>query len=325
MRASLAAAILILTVLSMAMPAVAASGTVTPIQHVVVIMMENHSFDNIFGVYPTMNSSHPSQLEQSIQRPINLLDMSPAPAVRAVPNGTFWTADPTEGYGPYHTDWNGGKMNNFVAGSGQQSMTYFTASQLAAEWDLAEQYGLGDMYFASYLSETNPNRLISLAGFTPVENDVGPPPYIPVNESIFGELSHYGVSWKYYVKSPSSTAFPLNYFSGFGKYASNVASWKQFAIDLKDGTLPSVSWIMPVGGGASGYSQHPSDNMTFGELWFLNIVNEVEESRYWGSTAIFITYDEGGGYYDQVPPPVLDGVQLGFRVPLIVVSPYAKE
>ncbi|MCL5788778.1 MAG: alkaline phosphatase family protein [Candidatus Marsarchaeota archaeon] len=306
-------------------PVVLAAPTNTPIDHVVIIMMENHSFDNIFGVYPTMNISSPSSLESSIEKPINLLTMSQPPKLKAVPNGTYWTADPTEGYSAYHTDWNKGKMNNFVQGSGTQSMTYFTASQLAGEWDLAEEYGIGDMYFSSYLSETAPNRLMSLAGYTPVDNDVGPPPYIPVNQSIFGELSHFGVSWGYFVKSPSTSAYPLNYFSGMGKYSSHIGSWNAFLSDLQNGQLPSVSWVMPVGGGASGYSQHPSDNVTFGELWMMNLVNKVEESPFWKSTAVFITYDEGGGYYDQVPPPVVDGVQLGFRVPLIVISPYAKE
>ena len=82
---------------------------------------------------------------------------------------------------------------------------------------------------------------------------------------------------------------------------------------------------MPVGGGEPDVSQHPPQNVTDGELWLANVVNSVMQSPYWNSTAIFITYDEGGGYDDQVPPPVVDGTQLGFRVPFLVISPYAKE
>ena len=82
---------------------------------------------------------------------------------------------------------------------------------------------------------------------------------------------------------------------------------------------------MPVGGGAYGVDQHPTYNVTEGQDWLLDVVNSVMASNFWDSTAIFITYDEGGGYYDHVPPPVSDGVQLGFRVPLIVISPYSKE
>ncbi len=82
---------------------------------------------------------------------------------------------------------------------------------------------------------------------------------------------------------------------------------------------------MPVGGGASGYSQHQSDNVLMEETWLLYIVNIVIHSAEWNSTAVFINYDEGGGYYDQATPPVTGGVQLGFRVPMILISPYAKE
>jgi hypothetical protein len=119
--------------------------------------------------------------------------------------------------------------------------------------------------------------------------------------------------------------FPLNYLDGSGAYSTQVQSWSSFYGALQQGTLPSVSWVMATGGGASGLDQHPSANVTLGEEWLLGVVNRVMQSSYWSSTAIFITYDEGGGYYDHVPPPVVDGVQLGFRIPLFVISPYAKE
>jgi phospholipase C len=95
--------------------------------------------------------------------------------------------------------------------------------------------------------------------------------------------------------------------------------------------MPAVAWLDPFSwtSEANGlniqYSQHPPYNVTEGETWMLNIVNHVEQSQYWSSSAIFITYDESGGYYDHVAPPQLDGNQLGFRVPLIVVSPFSKE
>jgi phospholipase C len=288
-------------------------------------MMENHSFDNFFGVYPTLNRTATNPVLQEIQRPINLLTVSNLPALKQIPNNSFWTVDPFEGYGAYHADWDNGSMMGFAQNSGPQSMTYFTSAQLAVEWDWAEEYGLGDMYFASYLSDTAPNRLMSLAGYTPVSGDYGPPPYIGVNQTIFAQLSAYGISWGYYVNEPSGTPYPLTYFSGFAQYEGNVKSVSAFEHELAVGGLPDVSWVMPLGGGVGGLSQHPSENVTLGETWMLGIVNSVMGSPYWNTTAIFITYDEGGGYYDQVSPPTLDGQQLGFRVPLIVISPFAKE
>lgn len=304
---------------------VSSAQTTTPIKHVVVIMMENHSFDNIFGLYPTMNTSSPNSLMASLQKPEDVLNVSQdtAQALHQVPNGTYATANPDESV--YLQDWNNGKMNGF-SNSGTQSMTYYSSSQLAVEWDWAEEYAIGDRYFSSCMCQTNPNRLFSLSGYAAeLTYDDGPPPYIPVNQTIFSELSQNGISWSYYLKDPSIDNFPLNYFSGIKSYSQNINSWSDFGNSLQNGTLPSVSWVMPVGGGAYGVDQHPIDNMTEGQTWLLGIVNEVMSSPYWNSTAIFVTYDEGGGYYDQVSPPIVDGVQLGFRVPLFLISPFAKE
>ena len=296
----------------------------TPVKHVIIIMMENHSFDNIFGIYPEVRGQS-GNISGSIERPVNLLGVSPIPNLSAVPNGTYYTSDPVEGYTVYHNDFNNGLMNGFLNNSGPQSMTYFTSNQLSIEWSLAEEFGLGDSYFASYLSETTPNRLMSLAGYTPVKADYGPPPYIPYNQTIFYELEHFGISWSYYTVTASASSAPLDFISGFGNSSRYVQNWSGFYSALNSSSLPSVSWVMPVGITDSQYSQHPPRNMTLGEEWMLQIVNAVMRSSIWNTSAIFITYDEGGGYYDQVAPPVLDGIQLGFRVPLIVISPYAKE
>jgi len=319
--------VLALVFLTLAAPALGSllRDTRTPIHHVVIIMMENHSFDNIFGVYPEVNSSANSVASQ-LTRPVNLVGTRLLSDLSAVPAGSYSTPNPLEGYLAYHADWNHGKMNGFIYGSGAQSMTYFTSTQLSLEWSLAEEYGLGDMYFSSYLSETAPNRLMSIAGFTPVENDYGPPPYIPYQETIFGELSSYGVTWGYYTPGyTGGVPYPLEYISGMAKHTGHLGRIGTFESLLSTTGLPAVSWVMPLGSTSTDYSQHPPQNVTVGELWLLGVVDAVMRSRYWNSTAIFITYDEGGGYYDQVPPPMLHGVQLGFRVPLIVISPFSKE
>lgn len=293
----------------------------TPIRHVVIIMMENHSFDNLFGVYPESNRSS----QYGIQRPVNLLNSSVLSDLKAIATSKFVVQNPVEGYIAYHKDWSGGSMLGFAANSGEQSMTYFTSSQLGFEWDLAEQYSIADMYFASQLSETAPNRLYSLAGYSPVINDYGPPPYIPLQQSIFYELNSYKVSWNYYVMDPARGVGTLSYFYGIQAYDSHILSWHDFEMQAMNNSLPDVAWLMPVDGGAEGYSQGPPSDVLKGELWMLYAVNLIESSPGWNSTAIFVTYDEGGGFYDHVPPPILAGTQLGERVPLIVISPYAKE
>lgn len=325
MLAHLALAILTLQVLAGSMPVKSAdAGTVTPIKHVVIIMMENHSFDNIFGLYPNTNQTVQGSLATTLQKPDDVLNVPSGVSLSQVPKGTYATADPAEGV--YVGDWDNGKMDGFATYGGSQAMTYYGPSQIAVEWDWAEQYAVADRYFSSCLCMTNPNRLFSLAGYgAGLTDDSGPPPYVPVNQTIFGELNRFGVSWGYYFNDPAIDNFPLNYFDGIGTYSSQIQSTDTFYGALQQGTLPAVSWVMPVGGGSGAISQHPEDNMTVGEAWLLGVVDRVMQSSYWNSSAIFITYDEGGGYYEHVAPPIVDGVQLGFRVPLFIISPYAKE
>jgi phospholipase C len=297
----------------------------TPIQHVIEIMMENHAFDNLFGQYPQVGGI-PSSATNNLSTPVNLLN-DPGPlAVRWVPNGTFSTADPIEGYTAYHIDWNGGRMNGFLAGSGPSSLWAYGAAQVAPEWDWAMEYALADRYFASALTESNPNRLYALAGYSPVINDYGPPPYVPLWESIFGELGAYGVSWGYYVSNPALGVGTLEYIQGLPLSPPYVGSYGDFLQALASGNLPAVSFLEPVDGGAGDlYSQGPPGSVLSGEMWLLYFLDAIESSPLWNTTAVFLTYDEGGGFYDAVPPPVLDGHQLGQRIPLIVISPYAKE
>ncbi len=157
------------------------SSTQTPIKHVVYIMMENHSFDNFFGNYP-IGDTNESNL--GIEQPLNLLDnTTDIPALTQLPAGTVNTTDPHESV--YPEDYANGTNSGFLEYSGPQAMTYFTNAQIPLEWDWALDYGLGDNYFSTVLSETTPNRLMSIAGYTPTMSDSGPPPYVPFNATIF--------------------------------------------------------------------------------------------------------------------------------------------
>ncbi len=113
----------------------------------------------------------------------------------------------------------------------------------------------------------------------------------------------------------------IKYFYGINKYSSHIQTWSDFISEVMNGSLPAVSWVLPNPINDMG----PPNNILYGEAWLLYIINTVEESPIWNSTVIFITWDEFGGYYDHVPPPIINGEPLGVRVPLIVISPYAKE
>ena len=308
----------------------------TPIKHVVIMMMENHAFDNVFGVYPTNNESTSDPIISQIQTPTNLLSLSQAlSGLTAIPPGTYSTPDIPHDLENETAAWNNGSMDGFLSHMGNYSLTYFNSSQMASEWNLAEEYGLADQYFQPVLGPTVPNRIAALSGQIPSqsysENLNSSDLITYAKESIFAELEANGLTWGYYSEGGAGAMAPLLNSTQIPLNTASLGSVDDFFTQLSNGTMPSVSWIDPYTwtGGYGGEnimdSQHPPYNVSNGEVWMLNIVNHVENSQYWSSSAIFITYDEGGGYYDQVPPPALDGNQLGFRVPLIVISPYAKE
>ena len=320
--------VILILLVSAGAPAASASAgiTKTPITHLINIYLENHTFDNYFGTYPVDSSSPDQGVIASLSTPTNLLQNdSLMNELSPVAPGAFSTPDPIEGNTAYHIEWNHGLMNAFVQGGGPASMTYFTAAQLGPIWDLAEEYSLGDMYFSPTLSESDPNTMYYLAGYTPVMNDYGPPPSIPFSESIFGELESHAVSWGLFIpyQNESATYSEWNKISGMNDHLSNIFTWSSFVSDLSSGNLPAVSWVFSQGD--NGTDQGPPTNALKGEMWIMYMIDEIEQSPIWNSTAVTITWDDSGGYFDQVAPPVLDGVQSGFRLPLIVVSPYAKE
>jgi len=133
------------------------------------------------------------------------------------------------------------------------------------------------------------------------------------------------ISWRYYTPSPGSIWTGPNAIRHlrFGPdWAKNVVINKtQVLLDIANGQLPQVSWVIPTGQA----SDHALDNNGSGPSWVASVVNAIGNSQYWSTTAIFIAWDDWGGWYDHVAPSIYDSYEYGFRVPLIVVSPYAKR
>lgn len=114
-----------------------------------------------------------------------------------------------------------------------------------------------------------------------------------------------------------------SYIQGINAYSNDIHSWSTLLQQLSNGTLPAVSYVFSQD--ANGYDMGAPGSLLKGEVWLISLINYIESSPVWNSTAIFITWDDPGGYYDQVAPPIVDGVQFGMRLPLIVVSPFSKE
>ena len=325
-----------------ASPARAAEPTaVTPIDHIIIVTQENHSFDNYFGTYPTANGTLLNAITEQLP-PVNGIPRSvclpyDGRCVSPSPTNSSSPTNPVEGQLVYEADY----QNNgtgFPSNSGVQSMVYFDYHTIPAYWDYAEEYGLADNYFAPVLTQSNANRLIMLAGDSPVSADDGPPPYMPYNESVMAQLDGAGLSWGYFdyitPDASKSGAHPLNYFSGMTPQAmSSVQDLSSLYKDLASGSgLPNVSYVNSLSN--KTFDEHPPNNPKVGEEWVVSVVNRVMNSAYWNSTAIFITWDEGGGFYDHVIPPLEFTIDHGFssalqgfgqRIPLLVISPYSRE
>lgn len=295
----------------------------TPIEQVVIIMKENHAFDNYFGTFPgadglSGNESIPDGHGGFVQPHwLNATSTPDLPhdrdsMIRAFNDGR------NDGFAIVAEAWGPGRGND--------SMGYFDGRQLPGYWDLASRYVLADRYFQSMLGPTIPNRIYSLAGTAgglisnalPSEGFGFP--------TILDQLTDVGIPWAYYHEPiPEFPPLPM-YFRTLRSdpmITSKLVSLDRLLDDIRVGALPSVAYVDPLG--PAGFSEHPPENISRGEAWTMSFVDEIVRGPQWNSTAVFVTWDESGGYYDHVPPPQVDEWGYGFRVPLLIISPYAKK
>jgi len=286
----------------------------TPIQHVVVIMMENHSFDNFFGTFPGANGATLPQASNPIITDLNHDDPTTRSAI------------------------DGGKMDGF----GSNSSVQYKQSDIPIYWNYALHFGLSDNFFSSDEASSTPNHINMIAAQDGGDDETlgqgcnSPPndiffsmhadgtaywsyPCFSIN-SVPQELDNAGISWKYYASTPIWNApFLVQHLNSSDK-PNIIKDSSQFDKDVRAGKMASVSWVTPT----STYTDHPPLPLQGGQNWVEKIVNDIMNSSYWSNTAIFLTWDEFGGFYDHVAPAQVDGRGLGIRVPLIVISPYAR-
>ena len=137
-------------------------------------------------------------------------------------------------------------------------------------------------------------------------------------------LSAGQVSWAYYSPYNKGNDNALGIISSVAKNATREQGLKhtvEFVGDVRNGNLPAVSYVM----GDDGQNEHPPYDIGAGQAWVKSIISAVQGSQYWSSTVIFLTWDDYGGWYDHVAPPQVDKYGLGFRVPLIIISPFARQ
>jgi len=333
-----------------ALPATRLHGAAIPIQNVVVLMQENRSFDSYFGQIHSEGQPRVKPVPASASNP-DPTNPSGTPITRFHKTNYCEPADLDHSWSGTHREWNGGAMDGFTAANvdttdptGARSMGYYDAADLPFYYGLYANFAMADRFFASVLSQTFPNRFYLLAGtsFGHIANDF--PTGDPVNDfaqrTVFNLLDEAGVTWKIYF---AQIAF-ADEFSYVRTHApGNVVPLQDYYTDAANGTLPQVSFIDPIFIAQANVEtdEHPPSNIQVGENFVAQVVSALFASPQWPHAALFLTYDEHGGFYDHVPPPpacVPDAIppmlqagdtpgafdRYGIRVPAVVVSPYAR-
>ncbi|MGC2638707.1 MAG: alkaline phosphatase family protein [Acidobacteriaceae bacterium] len=322
------------------------------IQHVVVIMQENRSFDNLFNGFPGADTA---QTGTSYGKTVAL---QPVP----LEQGT----DVDHAHSGWWQDWDGGLMDGFTHHgvhypSPNFPYAYVPQTETVPIWTLASGYTLGDRMFQSNTGPSFVAHQYLIAGQSD-ESDENPGDVADNDKGIWGcdapsstsvtllgpngtdvpgvfpcfdyqtvgdLLDSQSVSWRYYAPTMSQGGYIWSAYDAIRhiRYGPDwsrnvIAPSTQFFSDIQNGTLAQMTWIVP----DLAYSDHSGPFATAeGPSWVGDIVNAIGESPYWNSTAILISWDDWGGWYDHVNPPQVDDMGLGFRVPLIVVSPWAQH
>jgi phospholipase C len=351
--------------LSRAAAAQPCAGELRDIDHIVIVIQENRSFDHYFGTYPAVRgfSDHhalSSVFSQAFAGNTNLrplgrilpyhLDTSSAGRGECTP-------DPTHAWGAQHQAWNGGSMDAWGAAHAGDAdwsfMGYYSRSDLSYYYAVADAFTLCDGYHCSVLGPTTPNRLYSVSAWLDPEGVAGgpvtgtfawDPSAPPLSWTTYPEqLSAAGISWTAY-SSPDadSEENPLvdfkQFYPGNAGYQSSYTeavfghTYADFLADAAAGQLPQVSWVLT----SVVEDEHPAAAPLQGQFALQEVLGALTANQTaWAKTALFWTHDENGGFFDHVPPPAPPPgtagefvgntpIGLGFRVPLLVVSPFSQ-
>ncbi len=317
-----------------------------PIKHVVFIMQENRSFDNLFGRFPGANGATYGW-DHGVRRPLHAASDQPG-------------LDLPHCYTCTLASYDAGKMDGFDQSASAAKYAYTEMSPKGEPnyWFWAKNNVLSDNFFASELGPSYPNHFFSIAAqsagvhdnpvrkpgldsltwgcdspgpeLVRVVNGHGGASWVPpcFNVPTLGDVMNAnGVSWAYYAATSTEEGYIWSAYSSI-RHIFYTKQWQKHVFPVADvlgaikaNQLPAVTYITP----QMQYSDHPDFNFCYGENWATQVIDAIMASPMWKSTAIFLTWDEYGGFYDHVAPPQIDRFGLGFRVPLMTISPYARR
>ncbi len=321
-----------------------------PIEHVVYLIKENRTYDHMFGRFPGGNG---------VRTGVDLGEEVPLTrALDRIPS------DIPHGYLSAVQAYRGGAMDGFgfvtraFEAAPELAYTQYHPDQIPNYWHWAKRNVLFDNVFASAMGPSFPNHLYTIAAQSGGARDN--PRRAGITSNTFGcdapetqlvevydaegqvvkvppcfdfrtegdLLSEAGIPWAYYAATEEQRGYIWSAYAAIRRYREDPDRWSRFIRpvdqvvgDIEEGTLPPVTWITP----RFELSEHPEFSMCHGENWTTEVVNAIMASPMWRTTAIFITWDDYGGFYDHVPPPQVDRMGFGIRVPMLLLSPYAKD
>jgi phospholipase C len=326
-------------------------GAFDKIQHIVYIIKENHSFDSMFGRFPGAHGATRGTISTGQVVQLQHLPDPPPNDIKHTWTSALWATD-------------GGRMDRFdLIPGGNAKGNLLAYSQFHQEdipnyWIYASTFAIADGMYSSITSGSYAGHLYTMAAqnmgavddpqspttiggwgcdasadsTVPTITDTNPEelqnpyPCYSVN-ALANELQNAGVSWKSYAPPNNEPGYVWNSLRSFSQvfntslWNSNVLSENAFAQDAMSSNMPAVSWLVA----NTPESEHPVTSVCDGENWTVQQVNAIMAGPNWDSTAIFIVWDDFGGFYDHVPPPSQDLYGYSIRVPLIIISPYAKQ
>ena len=317
------------------------SQATTPVEHVISLMQENHSFDNYFGTYPGADGIPPGTcMPVDARRPQER-------CIKPLHIGGRAVEDLSHSGRTFRRQYRNGRMDGFVDAIRREGgeiqdlvMGHYDDRDLPYYWNVADEYVLFDRFFTSAHGGSLANHMYWIsAAAGPGSGESVPPGGFRGHPTIFDRLEERGVSWKFYIQNydPRITFrsktlgdrgsqvvwAPLLAYARFvddPRLFKKIVPMEEFYTDLRRGTLPAVSYVVP-----SGSSEHPPGSIKAGETFVRGITTALMRSSAWRSSLLIWTYDDWGGWYDHVKPPRVDRHGYGFRAPALMVSPWAKR
>ena len=320
------------------------------IDHIVVLIMENHSFDNLLGMVPYQVPGR-EQVDGLTRKRGSFANVNANAAGHRVfaehaASPCQLQGLPGQDWNRSHTSWDNGRNDGFVRASGPIAMRFWDQGDLPFTYSLVKHFPIGERFFCSTLCQTFPNRRFFFTGTASgtIATDATTFSIPAANGTIWDRLDAAHVNWRIYYEpgtqtapNPPSWVIVPGVLSPPGR-SSRARHFDEFLADAAAGRLPQFSFLDPDYGTTS--EENPQD-IQVGERFIAQVVQALMHAPTWKRTALFITYDEHGGYYDHVPPPRAikpDSIKpltkhgdapggydrYGFRVPLIVVSPWVK-